>query len=338
MMTRSIRIWLLCTAALLPLAGPAALHAQDAATEDSLNWVKVDTITPSAGSAFTVEKAAGVDRRYVPLIKRLEHDGWPADWVAAHFADKRTVFIPKMTIVKPRTKTVSDKSAYLWVNTSESAEACKAFMAKYDKILSDAQARYGVDRETITALLRCETRHGTVTGNYHVFSVYASMALMDHPTFLKQSIGRAKETLKDRKASDSEIRTEVEWIRGRATSRSRWAYRELENLLKIDRQGLTDALGIYGSWAGAFGWAQFLPSSYLLRAVDGDGDRKIDLFNPSDAIHSVANYLSKAGYKIGDDASRRRAIHNYNNSTAYVESIMGLAARVKASMPETAAQ
>ncbi len=310
------------------LAGTSAC-AQDAALEDSTQAIRIDTITPSMGSSFVVEKAPGLDRRFITLVNRLAKEGWQAEWVTARFTDKRTVFIPRMSIVKPRSKSGSDKSAYAWVNTSESAEACRAFMAKYQTILDEAQQRYGVDARTIAALLRCETRHGTVTGNFHVFSVYASMALMDQPSFLLESIRRAKETMKARNASDSEIASEVAWIRSRAESRSKWAYKELVNMLKIEQRGLTDALGIYGSWAGAFGWAQFLPSSYLLRAVDGNGDKKVDLFTPADAIHSCANYLSKAGYRMGDEGSQRRAIHNYNNSNAYVESIMGLSARLK---------
>lgn len=306
----------------------ACANAQDPPPRDSTSAVRIDTITPEIGSAFTVEKAPGVDKRFSPIIRRLSGDGFTESLLTACFSDKRTVYIPKMTIVKPRSKKSSETSAYAWVNTAESADACKAFIDKYRTILVQAQALYGVDAETIAALLRCETRHGTVTGNYHVFSVYASMALMAEPGTLARSIEQARATMKERNASDSEIQSEVEWIRGRAASRSKWAYRELSNMMKIQQRELTDALGIYGSWAGAFGWSQFLPSSYLSRAVDGDGDRKIDLFNPSDAIYSTANYLSKAGYKIGDDGSRRRAVHNYNNSTAYVESIIGLANRV----------
>lgn len=298
--------------------------------DSMLATAKIDTITPTAGSAFTVEKIPGVDPRFMPIARRLVKDGWSEEFVAMHFSDKRTVFIPKMTVVKlPAKSGGSDKSAYAWVNTNESAEACAAFIEKYRSIIEEAEKRYGVDKETIAALMRCETRHGAVTGDYHVFSVYASMALMDEKPFISKSIDRAKEELSNRKANDSETASRLQWIRKRAETRSKWAYKELTNLLKINKSGHADALSIYGSWAGAFGWSQFLPSSYLSRAVDGNGDSKIDLFNPSDAIHSVANYLSKAGYKSSDRGSQRKALFNYNNSTAYVESIMALADRLK---------
>lgn len=301
---------------------------QDEVTEEE---IAIDTITTVAGSTFVVEKSSGIDKRFEPVMQRLIKAGWSEDFVAQRFKDKRMVFIPKMTLVKARSGSTGStgSSAYAWMDTRESADACKEFLAKYREIMDQAEERYGVDRETIAALMRCETRHGAVTGDYHVFSVYASMALMTEPRFLNESLEKAEETMKGRKAGKAKTDAELEWIRARAQSRSKWAYKELVNLLKIDREGHAEAMSLYGSWAGAFGWSQFLPSSYLRRAVDGNGDNKIDLFDPHDAINSVANYLSKSGYKIGNDGSRRKAIRSYNNSTAYVNSIIDLSERVR---------
>lgn len=302
-----------------------ALVAQQGDSEQ----IRIDTVRTAAGGDFTVERSQGIDPRFRPVIERLVRDGWPLEFVTGRFADKRTVFIPRMVNIKTRMPGASggeSRAAYAWVNTDESAQACQVFMRKYSGIFDMVETRYGVDRQTIAALMRCETRHGSVTGDYHVFSVYASMSLMNEREYVSRNVDRATRDLAD--ASESYRKQEVARIRGRAASRSNWAYRELMNMLKIERAGYADACGIYGSWAGAFGWGQFLPSSYLRRAVDGDSDGKIDLYNPHDVIPSVANYLSKAGYRIGDDARRRRAIRSYNPSTPYVESIIGLAARV----------
>ncbi len=305
------------------------LRAQE---ELSQQQVQVDTIKTAAGADFTVERTKGVDPRFNPVIEQLVRDGWSREFVVQRFVDKRTAFIPRMINIKtrmPGKKSGESASAYSWVNTSESADACRTFMSKYSDIFDNVEAKYGVDRQTIAALMRCETRHGSVTGDYHVFSVYASMALMNESEYVEGNVKRARSELAAAQAGQSYIDKEVSRIRGRAASRSKWAYRELVNLFKIHREGHADACGIYGSWAGAFGWGQFLPSSYLRRAVDGDGDGKIDLYNPRDVIPSVANYLSKAGYRVGDDTRRRRAIRSYNPSTPYVNSIMGLADRVK---------
>ncbi len=307
-----------------------SLLAQPSAGSDQAT---VDTVKNHAGSDFTTESVSGIDPRFKPVINRLAAEGWSRAWLEARFADKRTKFIPKMVVIKTRmpgrSSSSSGSSAYSWMYAAESDQACRDFLAKYSSIFDQAESKYGVDRQTIAALMRCETRHGSVTGSYHVFSVYASMSLMGESNFVNENTERARRELTEVKASAKYINSEVSRISSRGATRSKWAYRELVNLLKIDREGYTDAMGLYGSWAGAFGWSQFLPSSYLRRAVDGNGDGKIDLFNPNDAINSVANYLNKSGYTIGDNAKRRRAVRSYNPSTPYVESIIALADRVR---------
>jgi membrane-bound lytic murein transglycosylase B len=308
--------------AALTILSCAAACAQEAQPEN----VAVDTVYTRAGSPFSTESRAGADSRFEPVIKTLVGNGWPEQWVRAHFTDTRTVFIPKLVNIGIRKKS-SGVNHYTWMDTKESADACLTFIEKYRPILERAESTYGVDKETLASLLRCETRHGEVTGDYHVFSVYASLALVDQPDYLENNFDKAKAQLG--KAKKGVVDSQLAYIRSRSESRAKWAYRELDNLLKMEREAHVDMMGLYGSWAGAFGWSQFLPSSFLLRAVDGDGDGKIDLFNPADAINSAANYLSKAGYRIGDASSQRRAIRNYNNSTDYVNSIMALARRVR---------
>jgi membrane-bound lytic murein transglycosylase B len=288
---------------------------------------QVDSVYTRAGESFHTEKNAGIDKRFEPVIAALVADGWSEEWVRQKFSDTRTVFIPKMVKVGIK-KPSSGKNYYTWVNTEESAEACRAFINKYREAMESAEAKYGVDKEMIAALIRCETRHGEVTGDYHVFSVYASMALLDKSEYLDANFDNAREQLG--KASKKTVASQLSYIENRSKSRAKWAYKELTNMLKMAKsEHVPDMLGIYGSWAGAFGLSQFLPSSYLLRAVDGNGDGKIDLFTPEDAIHSAANYLDKAGYRKGDAASQRKALRNYNNSTQYVNSIYGLAERLK---------
>jgi membrane-bound lytic murein transglycosylase B len=290
-----------------------------------------EKIATAAGDTFAVERSKTLAERFEPVIRMLVERGYPERWLRQRFADKRTVFIPKLTKVSPRRRTGGGESssAYRWVNTDESARACTTFIATYRDILDSAERRFGVEPEMIAALMRTETQHGKVTGDYHVFSVFASTALLAQPDVLGANLANASATLSEHDADSSEIVEQAEYIRARSKKKAKWALDELANLLTIDRQGKADAMGIYGSWAGAFGWTQFLPSSYLRRAVDGDGDGKIDLFNPVDAIHSVANYLKSAGYVRGNLRRMRKALYNYNNSTPYVTSIMGLAARVK---------
>ena len=289
-------------------------------------------IATAAGDTFSVERPRTLMERYEPIVRKLVDRGFPEKWVRERFADERTVFIPKLARVTPRKKKTGNaepSSAYKWVNTSASAKACLAFIDTYREILDSAHRRYGVEPEMIAALMRTETQHGKVTGDYHVFSVFASTALLDQPSVLRENLDNAVETLKERKAGAGELREQESYIRARSKKKADWAINELASLLKIERDGKMDAMSVTGSWAGAFGWSQFLPSSYLRRAVDGNGDGKVDLFTPHDAIHSVANYLKAAGYVRGNNKRVRKALFNYNNSTPYVVSIMGLAKRVK---------
>jgi membrane-bound lytic murein transglycosylase B len=93
-----------------------------------------------------------------------------------------------------------------------------------------------------------------------------------------------------------------------------------------DLQRVDDLYNIRGSYAGAFGMPQFLPSSYLSWAVDGNQDRRIDLNDPSDAIASIANFLKVHGWKKkGSLEENMRAVWEYNHSQHYVNTIFAVA-------------
>ncbi|MCB9216497.1 MAG: lytic murein transglycosylase [Ignavibacteria bacterium] len=293
----------------------------------------IDTVHTTAGSDFVVERTEGVDPRYETVIKRLVKDGWDEAYVREIFSDSRTVYIPKMVTVKPRKK-VDQSNWYTWVNTEESSKACIDFIKRHDSLLNAVEKQYGVDKETIAALLRCETKHGTVTGDYHVLSVYASMTLMSEAWAISDNSKNAREIMKEGGKTNKQINDEIAWIKSRSKKRGNWAYKELDHLLKIHKAGKWDVRDLYGSWAGAFGWAQFLPSSYRRLATDGNGDGKIDLYSPSDAIHSVANYLSKGGYRSGNATKIKKALKSYNPSSAYANSIYALSVRVQKDMAE----
>jgi membrane-bound lytic murein transglycosylase B len=89
-------------------------------------------------------------------------------------------------------------------------------------------------------------------------------------------------------------------------------------------QGVVNVFALKGSWAGAFGLSQFLPSSFLRLALDGNGDGNIDLFSLPDAAHSVGNYLKGHGWTSSPEA-QHKAVFGYNNSTKYVEAVLTLA-------------
>lgn len=137
----------------------------------------------------------------------------------------------------------------------------RRLLAENDAVLTKIEQKYGVDKEVIVALWGIETNYGENTGNYSVVDVLATLAYE----------GRRREFFHD----------------------------ELINALKILDMGDHITLAeMSGSWAGAMGQCQFMPSSFLKYAVDYNGDGKRDIWNTSeDVFASIANYLASEGWK-----------------------------------------
>jgi membrane-bound lytic murein transglycosylase B len=139
-----------------------------------------------------------------------------------------------------------------------------AFYREHADTLARAEEVTGVPREMIVAIIGVETSYGRITGSYRVIDALSTLAF-DYP------------------------------------KRSKFFTKELKNYLVLSREQAVDPLSLKGSYAGAMGYGQFMPSSYRAYAVDFDGDGKIDIWNnPVDAIGSVANYFKRHGWRAGD--------------------------------------
>ena len=143
------------------------------------------------------------------------------------------------------------------------------FWQRYAGALERAEKQYGVPQEIIVALIGVETRYGLNTGRYSTLDALSTLTF-DYP-----------------RRSD--------FFRG-----------ELEQYLLLAREQRLGLLKVTGSYAGALGIPQFMPSSYRKCAVDFNGDGKVDLLHdPVDAIGSVANYLKQYGWQNGEDVTVR---------------------------------
>jgi len=131
------------------------------------------------------------------------------------------------------------------------------FLKQHAGILAKAEERFGVPAEIIVAIIGIETRYGKVLGSLRVL--------------------------------DSLITLSVEYPR-----RSKFFSSELEHFMQLSAEQGLDPLSVKGSYAGAMGIPQFMPSSYRSYAVDFDDDGRADLLNSvADAIGSAANYLAR---------------------------------------------
>lgn len=137
------------------------------------------------------------------------------------------------------------------------------FWREHGSTIAAASEKYGVPEEVIVAIIGVETIYGRVTGSFQTVSALATLAF-DYPP------------------------------------RSPLFTTELEELFLLSRDQGLSPLAYNGSFAGAIGLPQFMPSSYRRFAVDFDGNGKIDLLNsPADAIGSVANFLHEHGWETG---------------------------------------
>ena len=118
-------------------------------------------------------------------------------------------------------------------------------------------------------------------------------------------------------------------IRTRARYLEDTFYPEVRALFAVaDRMGV-DPCEIRGSGSGAFGAPQFLPTSYLAYGADGNGDGRVSLYDTDDAAASCARYFAGHGWRPGlSTKERRAAVWQYNHSTAYVDTVLALAARI----------
>ena len=241
---------------------------------------------------------------YVGLKASLVRQGLDKEYIAKTFADPRNQFLPDV-VKKIAYRGKESPEIYAKFLTPETAARGRAYMEAHRAALSRAEAKYGVAPEVIVGILTVESGLGSNTGKYPVFNVFASLAVMDTPEVI-QEVGLTAS-------------------RDRLKKKAAWGRRELAVFLKYCADHHLDAFSLSGSWAGAMGYCQFLPSSLESCGVAANGKGPVDLFTHDDAIFSIACYLQKSGFSRQDRASWRRAVYSYNHSDAYVDTVLTLA-------------
>ena len=190
------------------------------------------------------------------------------------------------------------------------------YLQKYEKEFSNAEKKYGVDKNIIAAIILVETRLGASTGKSSVINTLSTMASLSEPDereYLWKCFSESGKLLREN-------------FNKKAAKKSRWGYRELKAFIQYTTNEKINPEEVYGSYAGALGIAQFLPSNILILGIDGDKDGRIDLFEHTDAIFSIANYLKHSGWKAGiGEEQAAKVVYRYNHSKYYVNTILKIA-------------
>jgi membrane-bound lytic murein transglycosylase B len=268
--------------------------------------------------AQSVANAKNRDRYFESLQKSLIKDGFDKNIITQLYNRPQVYFEGKGVsrfLVHSEAKLNYNQFA-----SNKSIHNALIYMEKYKKELAKAEEAYGVNGEIITAIILVETRLGTILGGpsiLNTLSTMASLADLDVRDMFWGTVSR----------STSLTRKQFEkWVK----RKSKWAYNELKAFLKYTAAEKIDPASISGSYSGAMGIAQFMPSNILALARDGDGDERIDLFNHADAITSIASYLKHYGWHAG--IGRKKAyqvIYHYNHSRQYVDAVLKVAERLK---------
>ncbi|MDG0991412.1 MAG: lytic murein transglycosylase B [Luminiphilus sp.] len=197
------------------------------------------------------------------ILAGVVEQGVDRDWAAALLdqAERQQSILDAISRPAEKTKPWYDyRKIFL---TDKRAQGGVAFAKQYAVTLAEVSGSTGVPASVITAIIGVETFYGRITGSYRVIDALATLAF-DYP------------------------------------KRSPFFTRELENFLVLAYESGKDPLALKGSYAGAMGYGQFMPSSYRAYAIDHDGDGVADIWgNAQDAIASVANYFVRHGWQPG---------------------------------------
>ncbi|MGD9579070.1 MAG: lytic murein transglycosylase [Syntrophorhabdus sp.] len=225
------------------------------------------------------------------LTTKMLATGFSEEEIQRIFSDERVMLYPQ--ILERSGKGLPYFGKKFGLLTKRSIERGRKFLNENKEVLTRVETTYGVDKEIVIAILRVETNLSKYVGKYPIFNSLLTLALAEN-------------------------------------RRSSWAENELIELLRISKVQNIDPLSIKGSWAGAFGIAQFIPSSYTKYAVDGNNDGVIDLFDLADATASIANYLKVNGWEKNGSEKNWKAVYEYNHCDEYVKAIFAYAESIKA--------
>ena len=233
-------------------------------------WATTPEISPRPAARVMTPMMAvrpGQDADLQGWIATFRHRA-VAEGIAPETYDRAMSGLRYDTAVVERDRNQSEFTKSIWDYLDSAASDARigngrAALRRHHGVLDEIETRYGVDKEVVVAVWGLESAYGAYRGSTPILQALATLA-----------------------------------YDGR---RGRFFEEQLIAALKIVQAGDVSAQGMTGSWAGAMGHTQFIPTSYLAYAVDfrGDGRRDIWSEDPTDALASTAAYLARFGWQRG---------------------------------------
>lgn len=202
--------------------------------------------------------------------------------------------------------------------SSDAEENVRRFLTDHRQSFRWMENDFSVDPSVVSSLMWIESRHGKNVGRFHVPSVYVHLLQSDNPKVQEHLVAKGKDYRAKLTAKDKAE------IRRRTKKKADWALAELKALQKMYDRDSKILKDLRGSFSGAFGIAQFLPSSYVKYAKSPVRGKVPNLSLPQDAIYSIGNYLKQYGWKPRNRKAQFKALFKYNNSEDYANAILKL--------------
>ncbi len=248
-------------------------------------------------SVFAEKSDSNYEKNIDELRKKVVSKGVPVEWFNNNLAHEK--FRLHKTISKYFTNLAEHKVKrnekdinwyYKMFGVDAKIKKAYKFIKNHKETLIAAEKKHGIHYEMMVAIIGMETNYAEnrQRGNFYVFNSLVSQYLY--------------------------------------TDRKRFSVNELAALYEFSKKSEKPTYYFIGSFAGACGWGQFIPTSLKAYFIDShDTDSDIDVFSVDDTIFSIENYLNSHGLNsdtIASEDKRYYAVHAYNHSDAYVKATL----------------